>query len=338
MSQFAFLAPDFPEVHALAVEAEGRARTDGRGACVYARISLEAVVGWLYRHERSLRSTYERTLSAHLHEPTFVALVGQALLAKARLIKDLGNRAAHEARAVPAKDGVTAVRELFHVAYWLGRTYGRRERPAPDAAFSVDALPVNAAVPAATLGQLREAARRFEEAVEARKVAEAAALANEEARARLAAELEAAQAEIAEIRAANARVADVHDYDEAATRDAYLDRLLEEAGWTFTKPGHDTERRVVGMPNAASEGFVDYVLWGADGRPLGLVEAKRTRRDAREGQQQAKLYADCLEAEFGQRPVIFYSNGYEHWIWDDTRYPPRQIGGFYKRDELELAI
>ena len=56
-----------------------------------------------------------------------------------------------------------------------------------------------------------------------------------------------------------------------------------------------------------------------------------------QGQQQAKLYADCLEARFGQRPVIFYSNGYEHWIWDDTRYPPRQIGGFYKRDELELA-
>ncbi|MEH2489909.1 DEAD/DEAH box helicase family protein [Bradyrhizobium sp. AZCC 2230] len=41
---------------------------------------------------------------------------------------------------------------------------------------------------------------------------------------------------------------------------------------------------------------------------------------------------------YGQRPVIFYSNGYEHWIWDDTRYPPRQIGGFYKRDELELLI
>ena len=92
------------------------------------------------------------------------------------------------------------------------------------------------------------------------------------------------------------------------------------------------------MPNEEGIGFVDYVLWGADGKPLGLVEAKRTRVDARKGQQQAKLYADCLEARFGQRPVIFYSNGYEHWIWDDTRYPPRQIGGFYKRDELELLI
>jgi type I restriction enzyme R subunit len=68
------------------------------------------------------------------------------------------------------------------------------------------------------------------------------------------------------------------------------------------------------------------------------VEAKRTRRDPREGKQQAKLYADCLEARFGQRPAIFYSNGYDHWIWDDQRYPPRPVQGFYKKAELELLI
>ena len=92
------------------------------------------------------------------------------------------------------------------------------------------------------------------------------------------------------------------------------------------------------MPNNTGDGFVDYVLWGDDGKPLGIVEAKRTRREPRIGQQQAKLYADCLEAETGQRPIIFYSNGYEHWIWDDRRYPPRPIQGFLTKDELELAI
>ena len=92
------------------------------------------------------------------------------------------------------------------------------------------------------------------------------------------------------------------------------------------------------MPNNQGKGFVDYVLWGDDGKPLGLVEAKRTRRDSRVGQQQAKLYADCLEQQFGQRPVIFYSNGYEHWLWDDTSYPPRAVQGFYKKAELELLI
>src|SRR5262249_2091246 len=80
------------------------------------------------------------------------------------------------------------------------------------------------------------------------------------------------------------------------------------------------------------------VLWGDDGRPLGLVEAKRTRRDPRVGQQQAKLYADCIEQRYGRRPVIFYSNGYDHWMWDDTFYPPRPVQGFYKKAELEMLI
>src|SRR4029453_13158805 len=73
-------------------------------------------------------------------------------------------------------------------------------------------------------------------------------------------------------------------------------------------------------------------------KPLALCDAKRTRKDPRAGQQQAKLYADCLEAQYGQRPIIFYSNGYDHWIWDDTRHPPRPIQGFLKKDELARMI
>ena len=85
-------------------------------------------------------------------------------------------------------------------------------------------------------------------------------------------------------------------------------------------------------------GFVDYVLWGDDGKPLAVVEAKKTMVDADVGQQQAKLYADCLEAMHGQRPLIFYSNGYETYLWDDTSYPPRKVDGFYKKDELASII
>jgi type I restriction enzyme R subunit len=36
--------------------------------------------------------------------------------------------------------------------------------------------------------------------------------------------------------------------------------------------------------------------------------------------------------------VIFYTNGYEHWIWDDASHPPRPIQGFLKKDELALLI
>ena len=86
------------------------------------------------------------------------------------------------------------------------------------------------------------------------------------------------------------------------------------------------------------EGFVDYVLWGDDGKPLAVVEAKRTSRDPRVGANQAKLYADCLEKMLGQRPVIFYTNGFETYIWDDTWYAAREIYGFYAKSELALLI
>jgi type I restriction enzyme R subunit len=131
---------------------------------------------------------------------------------------------------------------------------------------------------------------------------------------------------------------DDHDYSEAETRDLFIDVLLREAGWLLSD-ARDREYEVSGMPNAEGKGFIDYVLWGADGLPLAVVEAKRTTKSVQVGQNQAELYATCLEAKFGRRPVIFYTNGYEHWLWDDAAgYPPREVQGFYTRDELELLI
>ena len=86
------------------------------------------------------------------------------------------------------------------------------------------------------------------------------------------------------------------------------------------------------MPNASGLGDADYVLWGDDGKPLAVVEAKKTTVDPAAGRQQAKLYADCLEAMHGQRPVIFYTNGYETYLWDDRAYAPRSVAGFHKKD------
>ncbi len=150
-------------------------------------------------------------------------------------------------------------------------------------------------------------------------------------------ELQRLREEVAAAKKANAAQPDTHDYSEAATRDYFIDLLLKEAGWALSD-SRDREFPIAGMPNQAKEGFVDYVLWGDDGKPLALVEAKTTKRDARVGQQQAKLYADCLETQFGQRPIIFYSNGYQHWMWDDVSHPARAVQGFYKKAELELLI
>ncbi len=336
ITQFTFLAADFPDIITHAVTAERAARSDPRAACFYARLALEVAVNWMFANDGTLKSPYENTLAARIHEPTFRKVVGLGRFASANIIRDFGNIAVHGTRSVQEGQAVASVRELFNFTYWLAWTYGRSQ-PDPSLAFSPAALPQTEQVAKATLAQLQEIARNFAAAMEALDEAKMTRLKSEEHRATLEAELAAARAEIAAVKAANAAKADTHDYNEAETRDTFIDTLLHEAGWPLDKE-QDREFPVTGMPNGSGNGFVDYVLWGDDGKPLAVVEAKRTRKDARVGQQQAKLYADCLEAQSGQRPVIFYTNGYEHWMWDDLRSPPRAVEGFYTRDELQLIV
>lgn len=330
MSNFAFLADEFPAVHEAAVEAERQAAVSPTAAAFFAGKTVEVAVKWAFRNDPGLKLPYQDNISALLHEPSFRRAAGEAVFAKARYINTLRNRAVHEEKRISAGDATGAVKELFHVCFWFARTYARKQKPADGLAFDP-----------AVLSRRDEALKKAFSHIRAQQAALDAKngeltkllLDNQN----LDEALQQARAEVAATRKAAEARPDRHDYNEAETRDRYIDLLLREAGWALDRP-EDTEFRVEGMPNNEGVGFVDYVLWGADGKPLGMVEAKRTRKDAREGRQQAKLYADRLEAQFGQRPVIFYSNGYEHWIWDDTRYPPRQIGGFYKRDELELLI
>jgi type I restriction enzyme R subunit len=265
-----------------------------------------------------------------IYEPTFRSAVGVAIHAKSRIIKDVGSRAVHTNKLISPHDSLTAVREVFHVCFWIARTYGRNAKPPDGLAFEASQLPKTSPVPPQTLAKLQQMSAELAE-----KDAKLQELATDKLT--IDEELKRLRAEIAEIKRANEATPDQHNYSEAETRDYFIDLLLKEAGWESGKP-EDREFRVTGMPNQKDEGFVDYVLWGDNGKPLGLVEAKRTKRDARVGQQQAKLYADCLEKQFGQRPIIFYTNGYEHWIWDDHNYPPRPIQGFYKKPELELLI
>ena len=331
MSNFAFLQAEFPAVHDAARQAEAHAHGDPRATCFYARRALELALTWLYRHDPALRMPYQDHLAALIHEPSFQQTAGPAIVTKAQLIKDLGNLAVHGNKPLRASDAISATRELFHVGYWLARNYGRTARPAPDLAFEATQLPAAAA---AVKQQTAEQLERLEAQLHERDAALEALTLN---RAELDQELVRLRAEIAQAKAANTAQADTHDYSEAETRTTYIDLMLHEAGWPLDQPC-DREFEVTGMPNTQGTGYVDYVLWGSDGKPLALVEAKRTTRDARVGQQQARLYADCLERSFGQRPLLFCSNGYEHWLWDDAHHPPRPVQGFYKKAELELAI
>ncbi len=330
MSNFHFLADEWPNVFDATSRAEQSARSDPRAACFYARRALELALHWAFKHDPALKVPYQDNVSALLHEPTFKKTAGEAVFNKAKVIVTLGNRAVHTHRAIPEADALVALRELFHVAYWLAHTYARRDRPPANIAFDPNRLPAPPPTPRQSLQQLQDLAAQLKESDEklSRVLSEKVALDEE---------LQRLRAEVAAVRAAASATPDNHDYSESETRDYFIDLLLKEAGWAL-EDSRDREFEVAGMPNNQGCGYVDYVLWGDDGKPLALVEAKRTRRDSRVGQQQAKLYADCLEQQFGQRPIIFYSNGYEHWIWDDTFYPPRSVQGFYKQDELELAI
>lgn len=331
MSNFEFLRhPEWVLLLDSASKAEELANTDARASCFYARRTLELAVAWLYKHDRSLRLPYQDNLSALIHEPTFRQTVGDALFTKARLIKDLGNMAVHSSKKMVPLDAINTTRELFHVCYWLARTYGRTQRPDPGLRFEMGKLPAASAAPQQTTEQLQ----KLEANLQAKDEHLSAVLADKAA---LNDELKKLREEIAAAKQVNTAQPDTHDYSEADTRKLFIDTLLKEAGWNLD-PAKNFEVEVTGMPNNQGIGFVDYVLWGDDGKPLALIEAKRTTRSPNEGKQQAKLYADCLEKIYGQRPVIFYSNGYEHWIWDDLSYPSRPVQGFYKKPELELAI
>lgn len=329
MSHFSFLRQEWSSVHEAATKAESAALSDPRTACFYARRALELAVQWAFQHDGSLKRPYQDNISAMLHEPTFKQAAGEAVFLKGKLVVKLGNAAVHSGTAIPTSDSLAAVRELFHVLFWFGRTYARGDRPNSAMVFEPGLLP-RSTVPAQTLAQIQglESALQAKDEELAKGRSEKAALDEELARVR---------AEVATAKAAAVVLPDDHDYTEEVTRDLWIDMLLREAGWPLDQ-SRDREYEVEGMPNSKGLGFVDYVLWGNDGKPLGLIEAKRTRKDPRAGMQQAKLYADCLEKRFGQRPVIFYTNGNDHWIWDDVAYPPRSIQGFYKRGELELLI
>ena len=123
----------------------------------------------------------------------------------------------------------------------------------------------------------------------------------------------------------------IDEISEFETRKRYIDVELKLSGWNIGKDVGE-EIKVIGMPNNEGVGYVDYVLYGDNGKPLAVVEAKRTSKDPKVGQQQAKLYADCLEKEYGQRPVIFFTNGFETFILDDyNNYSERRVYGLYKK-------
>jgi type I restriction enzyme R subunit len=327
-ANFAFLAQEFPHAAEGATLAERSINGDPRASCFHARHTLEQLVKRVYKVDRRLEPPPVQNLDGYLSGEAFRKIAGETIWQKAEYVRKRGNDAVHGNKAPEPAAALDVMRELYHVLYWAGRTYLRKGAEklvgvVYDESIIAAGHGTAEAGPPASIEKLEAITKQRDEAEEKRRELET--------------QVEELRQRVAAIRAENEEVPDTHDYDEATTRKRIIDLDLQRAGWALDQ-ARDREFEVTGMPSASGRGKVDYVLWGDDGKPLAVVEAKKTIRDARVGQQQAKLYADCLEKVHGQRPLIYYTNGYTTWLWDDLVYPPREVAGFCKKDELETLI
>ncbi|WP_432668654.1 DEAD/DEAH box helicase family protein [Pseudomonas umsongensis] len=133
---------------------------------------------------------------------------------------------------------------------------------------------------------------------------------------------------------------------EAQTRAELIDQQLAQSGWDVNDPTQVVEEFdiLTVLPEGAAEPgtlygtheFSDYVLLGKDRKPLAVIEAKKTNRDAAVGREQAKQYCYNIQQQLGgELPFCFYSNGHETYFWDLGNAPPRKVIGFPTRDDLE---
>lgn len=322
---FAFLSQEFSPVAESASFAELHIKGDPRAACFHARHALERLVKRLFRLDNKLTTPRVQNLDGYMSDKSFVEAVPEVVLQKMQFIRKAGNDAVHGNKSPEPEKAKQVVQELYHVLYWTGRSYLRRGAEQLKGAEYKGAIALTNTSFAAPLDikeleRLRKEKDKLDEKLVEKDL-----------------ELEALQKQIEQIKAENDAVPETHDWNEAETRKRIIDLELRRAGWTLSQPC-DREYKVTGMPSESGIGYVDYVLWGDDSKPLAVVEAKKTTVDPKTGRQQAKLYADCLEKMHNQRPVIFYSNGYQHFIWDDSTYVPREVSGFYKKDELASLI
>jgi len=342
MTNFSFLSTEFPAIFNEAVEAETHTITQPKYCALMCRSALEKAVDWLYENDQSLSLPYDTKLSFLIHEQCFRNILTQKMFQEINVIRLNGNNAAH-GKKVNQNESLISLKGLFRFLSFLSKYYSEGNPEIP--AFDEHQIP-DGKENDKTLAELSkiadELAEQSEKLKQERQKSDELAKENELLKFQLDLQKElisARKEEREKLPAENKAIPEL--IPELVTRKIYIDLLLKEAGWENLREGSELEFEVNGMPksiNPTGIGYVDYVLWGDDGLPLGVVEAKKTMIDAYKGRHQAELYANCLEQMKGQRPIIFYTNGFETNIWDDTFYTEREISGFYTKDELQLLI
>ncbi len=327
---FELLRSAWPGLAELGSFAEAYAHTDPASALVKLRSYAENLTKDIYR-DRSLPKPDQATFIDLLKNHAFAAITPKVVLDKLHALRIHGNKAAHGEEAKSQK-ALWLLKEAHDLARWLAVQRG--DAKAGDIPpFKQPAAPKEAAAleRRQVLERLAAQEARMDALLSELETARQAASVTEKKAEELKALAEAGQA------AANAL-----EFDEAATRTRLIDSQLASAGWDVGADLSSTaevgkEIEVEHQPTEAGLGYADYVLWDDNGNPLAVIEAKKTSVDPELGRHQAKLYTDGLEKMHGHRPVIFYANGFDVWIWDDAQgYPPRKLFGFYSKDSLQL--
>ncbi|MBO4914356.1 MAG: DEAD/DEAH box helicase family protein, partial [Oscillospiraceae bacterium] len=326
MSNFSYLTayPAYALFAPAAVEAEKVYATAPAMCAVGCRKALELAVKWVYAADSTMQMPYKDNLQSLIHEPSFRFAVDRETWGKLPYIVRLGNLAVHTERAVQSGDALLALRGLFEFIQWLDYCYGSDYE---DRVFDESLIPTEKVV--VDTKKIKE-----QESLLEQKDAELDALrkAVEEMSARLTAEKEQHQEE---------RTFHAEEISEYETRRRYIDLDMKLMGWKFDGVDADVqiEYPVENMAGViGQQGFADYVLFGRDGLPLAVVEAKRTSKDPNAGRKQAVLYADCLERKFGRRPMMFTTNGFDTYFWDDQTAPQRKVSSIFSKGDLEKLM
>lgn len=306
------------------VEAERIFAASPAMCAVGCRKALELAVKWVYAADTSMEMPYRDNLQSLLHEPSFRFAVDRNTWGKLPFIVKLGNEAVHTERNVQKGDALLCLQSLFEFIQWIDYCYGTAYE---ERKFDPTLIPAEKI------------------AVDVKKIKEQESLLDEKQ-----AEIEKLRKQIEEMSARFTAEKDQHkkertfqseDLSEFATRKRFIDVDLRDAGWKLEGVDADVqvEYEVDGMAGKAGQkGYADYVLFGKDGLPLAVVEAKRASKDPNNGWKQAVLYADCLERKFGRRPMIFITNGFETYYWDDQTSPKRQVSGIFSKNDLQKLM
>jgi type I restriction enzyme, R subunit len=330
---FEFLRPARPVLADLAGFAERYAHEDPASSLIKQRSFVEHVVANLYE-SYNLRFPFSDNLNDLMIAEPFKQAVPDVVQNKLHTIRKAGNHAAHPRRPITSQLSLDCLSQLFDIGRWFHVQVDGGELADTPAFVPPSTEAAGSSKAKDTLEKLRLAEAKYEAVL--------AALEEEKTK-RIVAEKTVTEntTQLALIKKEGQKVATILHFNEQTTRQRLIDQALLSSGWNVGANGVNTEEvrqevRLTTMPTESGEGFADYVLYGDDGKPLAVVEAKKTAKDPLVGAEQARIYAGCLERETGVRPVIFFTNGADIFLWDDVQgYPFRKVYGFYSKESLE---